>query len=1039
MSRWLRRWAPLAVGAVALAAMVAAAWSAFGAEARARVGRRRTVVGGGSGGAEEAPTTSPLPAAGLTVLRVEFGSRGAAGRKEPTVWDGSLEVSPGRVVAIRSWWRDPRDLVTGATWKVTTRRSIPWNREQRQRGHETMPLQDSALLIELADTTAETELRFRTAQGDFQVRLNELDGGRAVWRMDGLVAVSRAAAATTILSAPTEDDWPAVAVGPDGGLYVAYVAFRHGEKFRVRNEPTEMPDSFADLAEPTGGDQVLLMRWKNGRWDGPWEVTPAGGDVFRPAAAVDGQGSVWVFWTAKQDGRWDLFARRRAADEWSPAQALTKSAGPDLLPAAARDREGRVWVTWMAFREDGHADILAARQEGERIGSPQVVSDRPGNQWGPAIAASEDGQVAIAWDSYEHGNYDVFLRRWAAGRWEEIVPVAASAAGEMRPSMVFDRDGRLWVAYEKSPELWGKDFGAAVRDKGVGLLMERSVEVRVWDRGSWAEPVQPAAEAFAPPALASRRPAAGSRGARRRGTLALPVLAYDPAGRVWLAVRTARAGGRVGVGTVWLTHLAWYEGDRWSDEIICDRSDHLLDSRPAFAALSDGALAMVCASDGRIETAARLPDWFVRELRREGQMVAEPVLKARWPDPVNSELVAARLSSPFRPAAPPQLRPLATAPAVAGKDERARKEERDVAALRAARVTVGGRTYRLARGEFHRHTEISSDGGGDGMLMDMWRYGLDAAALEWIGNGDHDNGGGREYPWWIIQKTTDLFRVPGAFAPVYSYERSVSYPDGHRNVVFAQRGVRTLHRLRGGLGKAMDDLPEDADRPSSPDTQMLYRYLAEHDGICASHTSGTDMGTDWRDNNPKVEPVVEIYQGCRQNYEMPGAPRANTAEHSIGGWRPLGFVSRALKKGYRLGFQASSDHTSTHISYCNVWVEDLTPEGIVAGMKARRVYGATDNILADVRCGEHFMGEEFSIRGRPTLQVRLRGTAPFARVHIIRDGAYVHTEEPNSADVYFQWTDMSAEPGPARYYYVRGEQADGELVWVSPMWITVTP
>mgnify|MGYP000060690062 CR=1 FL=1 len=31
------------------------------------------------------------------------------------------------------------------------------------------------------------------------------------------------------------------------------------------------------------------------------------------------------------------------------------------------------------------------------------------------------------------------------------------------------------------------------------------------------------------------------------------------------------------------------------------------------------------------------------------------------------------------------------------------------------------------------------------------------------------------------------------------------------------------------------------------------------------------MGTDWRDNNAKVEPIVEIYQGCRQSYEMPGA------------------------------------------------------------------------------------------------------------------------------------------------------------------------
>ena len=65
----------------------------------------------------------------------------------------------------------------------------------------------------------------------------------------------------------------------------------------------------------------------------------------------------------------------------------------------------------------------------------------------------------------------------------------------------------------------------------------------------------------------------------------------------------------------------------------------------------------------------------------------------------------------------------------------------------------------------------------------------------------------------------------------------------------AQRGVRTLPRL----------MPRSTEEPrvSSPDTKMLYAYLKFFDGIAASHTSGTSMGTDWRDNDPKLEPVVE--------------------------------------------------------------------------------------------------------------------------------------------------------------------------------------
>jgi hypothetical protein len=129
---------------------------------------------------------------------------------------------------------------------------------------------------------------------------------------------------------------------------------------------------------------------------------------------------------------------------------------------------------------------------------------------------------------------------------------------------------------------------------------------------------------------------------------------------------------------------------------------------------------------------------------------------------------------------------------------------------------------------------------------------IDPAAMDWVGCCDHDNGNGREYSWWITQKLTDILYTQGKFIPMFMYERSVQYPEGHRNVIFAQRGIRPLPRL--------PRTDENAAGPA-PDTQMLYRYLKEFNGIVASHTSGTNMGTDWRDNDPNSEPVVEIYQG----------------------------------------------------------------------------------------------------------------------------------------------------------------------------------
>ena len=83
------------------------------------------------------------------------------------------------------------------------------------------------------------------------------------------------------------------------------------------------------------------------------------------------------------------------------------------------------------------------------------------------------------------------------------------------------------------------------------------------------------------------------------------------------------------------------------------------------------------------------------------------------------------------------------------------------------------------------------------------------------------------------------------------------------------------------------------------------------------------------------------------------------------------------------------------------------------------------------------MGEQFTIAEAPRIEVKLAGAQPFAAVQIIKDGAYVYSVNPEKREVTFTWQDAEAEPGKTSYYYVRGEQIDGETVWVSPMRIKV--
>jgi len=138
------------------------------------------------------------------------------------------------------------------------------------------------------------------------------------------------------------------------------------------------------------------------------------------------------------------------------------------------------------------------------------------------------------------------------------------------------------------------------------------------------------------------------------------------------------------------------------------------------------------------------------------------------------------------------------------------------------------------------------------------------------------------------------------------------------------------------------------------------------------------MGTDWRDNDPDMEPVVEIFQGARTNYEYQGAPlsvRNGKDDNHMkrAGFAPEGFVTNAWEKGYRLGIISSSDHGSTHYSYAMVYTAWPTRQGILDAIRRRHTYGATDNILLDVRMGEHFMGDEFTVTEALPIRVKVRG------------------------------------------------------------------
>lgn len=910
--------------------------------------------------------------------------------KEPSDWSGQIAVADGEVIGLTGWRFEEKDKVEGTTgWKCHTRKYIA--PEQRfpiqppagkpRNAAVLQPWPNGITLIVRGDKPSVT---LNLPKGAVKFQAAEVHLGEPKSFLDGGVRVERLPAASEVrppapmpIEGAIQDDYPAFWVRyKTGKHYLAWVAYQKGK------------------------DRVLLVErdGPHGKWSEPVEVAGAG-DHFRVALASTHNDILWVVWASQRDKNWDLFGRPYKDGQLGVEMRLTDAPGPDVWHTMTTDQRGRAWLVWQGSR-NGQSDIFARCADADGWHDPLRVSTAPANDWNPSVAAdTKEDRVWVGWDTYETGNYGVRVRSVAGGPKPQLGEVLTPETSHLfgaHVSLACDRDGRVWAAWDESGPQWGKDAGYLYPNSpATRLYQSRRVRVKVLDKGRWLEP----AAAFDSILTADMKE-----------YNELPQLQPDSDGRMWLAFRhrvsrNPRADGWAANGR-WDVYATAYLGDRWLAPTFLEHSAGRNDMRASSQRDRDGNAYFAYASDHRTWMPPGMP-------------------------PRNLSVAVSRLGGAPRPdnvhlkESPPPALPVA-APIHP-------REKEQIARVRNYKVEAGGKTYHIYRGDLHRHTDISQDGIGDGSLMDLHRYALDAAGMDYILVSDHNMGADNEYSWWRTQKANDLYTMPGAFISMYGYERSVPYPNGHRNVVWTERGHRTLPVPRARFPKEMAE-----------DTSKLYAYLRRTDGLCTLHSSATDQGTNWEQPiDGSLEPFVEIFQGFHGSFEMPGAPKAIDAKSDIihGGFKPDGYVALALDKGIRLGFQASSDHVSTHVSYACIVAEEFSRKGLVDAMHKRHSYAATDNIVLDARMGSHIMGDEVRTDS-PALDVVALGTGPIDRVEVIRDGASVHTARPEKdpAEVRFHWEDKTPPKGAkASYYYVRVVQKDGQLAWGSPFWVRVGP
>jgi len=763
------------------------------------------------------------------------------------------------------------------------------------------------------------------------------------------------------------------------------------------------------------------------------DATPAKafGDARRsytaPDLAVGPDGEVCLVWLAFGAAGDEVLAAMRRAGSWGEPIAMSAAPGRYLPPRVVAERGGGCFVVWTALeaRSGGggdvepvaSSDLFGRRYHGAKLGPVERLTNAPGSDAAPALAADESGDLWLAWEAFRDGRFDIHARKRAAGTWGAVRRVTDHPASDSQPSLAVDAAGRVFVA-------WMSRRDADAGDENTEIYVRR-LDV---DTGP--------APSIAPNALPTRVSTSDRLDA-------LPMLIATPKGLAlvwtesffqWRARRHDLSAILYGEAHDRGHRVAWLEDGSWTAPTASRPYPFVHERVTAIPGPAERELWLFydrfnyrvgqswiptlqrvvrSAPEKPFPLGAAVPGRGVRiaaAASRDGAWVASVVGAAPTDGGRGRSAIEVRSveASTLPPRTPRKDRVTPKRPSAAPVIARGSRPT----------ASLGDEHFRAYFGDLHMHSNLSYDRMEYNASPDQsFRMVYDVAGLDFAGLSDHA-GHLREGDWWTVIKHADLWNQPGRFVVFPGYEWS-SREYGHKNVFFQD----AVQADPGALFDARGHTPEE-----------LWQHLGERRAITIPHhVSSGPAGakpTDWSYRNDHFQRLVEIFQR-RGSYEFdrapyPPPPRGFTLGRS---------VRAALDQGHRLGIIASPDHRGG-LGLAGVWARALTHEAIFEALRARRTFG-TSGARLDLWMTVNGapQGSEIMATGAVHVEATVHGSVPGLELTLVSNGEEFAQQRFEGTTARFKWTDPRPLEG-TRYYYLRARQADGHLGWSSPVWVS---
>ncbi len=272
-------------------------------------------------------------------------------------------------------------------------------------------------------------------------------------------------------------EYPSLAIDSHKNVFVAYdFTSENGKESIFLNSFQDADLPLEEIVQKSAPTHFLKFKRKP-EWQSPLQVSTAAGSEYRPRLAVTREDVVWIVWSAKRQGEWDIYARTFSSGELGDEIQVTKNTVHDFRPVVLADASGKVWIAWERGNSEKNMQIVVKYFQHGLWSDEFILEKRSGYAYRPALLEAPSGTVWLAWDFTSGHNSDIYLQRYNDGAWlPEPVRVSSHPAIDSKAALAW-HDKKLWVSWSTNRR--GED------DWGI----IRYPIVRAFDGQSWFEPV----------------------------------------------------------------------------------------------------------------------------------------------------------------------------------------------------------------------------------------------------------------------------------------------------------------------------------------------------------------------------------------------------------------------------------------------------------------------------------------------------------------------------------------------------------------------